>query len=279
MVLCEHYSQKYRIDLRCVDLREVLEAGDNSYSFFSYLNSNRSILDINENESRGLILSHGQHHVIPMLIAMQGGQKYMIVFDSTSGAQIKGYFRMAALFPDFQFCLNAGTRQADDGSCMTDALCILKEALQIPHLTALIESKRIHEHPAFLPGRFFVSPPMPENFQLFKMPEQLLVTAQISRYVNEADADLECIVRSGHSLKYFREHFVVQVNLFKDAGRASTPINGYLYHKSEEHKQILDAYQQRERASSIEMEMSTTPKGRFHPISTDDWRSLNSFST
>jgi hypothetical protein len=145
-----------------------------------------------------------QHHAIPVLICRQQNETHMIVFDSSSGSRIKGYFNMAVLFPNAHFYLNAGTRQSDEGSCMTDAICILKEALQIENLISLIQSKNIAEHRAFQPT-LFKSLPKPNNFKLFRMPEQLLVTAQLSKYVSDAGADLNTVLRGGKTLGYYRD--------------------------------------------------------------------------
>lgn len=240
--LCAHYSQKYSIDLRCIDLREQVESGDNIYKFFDYLRRTPSLLETTEGQMTGFILSHGQHHVVPLLIAKIEGISYMVSFDSTSGSRIKGYFGIADLFPSTQFYLNKGTRQADEGSCMTDAICVLKEALLIPDIIDLIRSKPVTHDPAFEPGRFF-SKPKPEHFHLFTMPEELLLTAQRSRYLNEANTNV--ILRGGRSLQEYRDNFLLPVILLNvpmdSSERPVTPINGYLYLKAAEHKGILDA--------------------------------------
>ena len=240
-MLCKHYSRKYSIDLRCVDLRDSVISGADIKYFFEHLQLNPALIDIAEGESRGLILSHGQFHVIPLMIAKKNDIKYMFVFDSSSGSRIKGYFQISNYVSDFQFYLNSGTRQADEGSCMTDAICILKEALMVPDIIELIKSKQIAEHTAFKSGRFFTSP-KPGNFFLFKMPERLLLTAQITRYLEQAEADLSVTLRGGKSLQAYRDDFLLPVVLDSSLERAITPINGYLYRKSEEHKSILDSY-------------------------------------
>lgn len=250
-MLCQHYSQKYGIDLQCIDLREYVISGDNISYFFEYLRTTPALLEVAEGQAKGLILSHGQYHVIPLVITKKNDIKYMFVFDSSSGSRIKGYFRLANMFSDFQFYLNSGTRQADEGSCMTDAICVLKEALMIPELVELIKSKQITEHTAFSAGKFFTCP-KPDSFFLFKMPEKLLLTAQITRYLEQAQADLSVILRGGRSLQEYRDDFLLPVVLKKNEERSITPINGYLYRKSEEHKKILDGYAAR--ASYDELE-------------------------
>ena len=62
----------------------------------------------------------------------------------------------------------------------------------IEDIIDLIQSKKITQHPSFDEGRFF-STPKPDHFTLFKMPEKLLLTAQISKYLIQAEADVSVI--------------------------------------------------------------------------------------
>jgi hypothetical protein len=245
--LCHHYREKYSIDLLSIDLRGKIVSGDNALHFFNYLRDNQAeLLNLDEGQARGLVLNHGQHHAIPVLICKKENEKHMVVFDSSSGSRINGYFNMADLFPDTQFYLNAGTRQSDEGSCMTDAICILKEALQIENLISLIQSKNIAEHRAFNPTLFktlkIEEKRKPANFKLFRMPEQLLVTAQSSKYISDAEADLDMVLRGGQTLRYYRETYTMQVSLAKNEQSTPTNISSYLYLKGKEHKEILDNY-------------------------------------
>ena len=267
MALCDHYSQKYSIDLRCIDLRGTIESGENIYPFFEYLQRTPSISNAMEGQVTGLILSHGKHHVIPLLITRIDGVQHMVVFDSNSGQRIKGYFKIANLFSDAQFYLNAGTRQADEGSCMTDAICILKEALMIHDIIELIKSKPIMQHSAFETGRFF-SVPKPDHFSLFKMPEKLLLTAQISKYLREAEADVSVLLRGGRSLQSYRDDFLLPVVFSTEPDRPLTPINGYLYQKGIEHKRILDARWDdcKRQGSDDDIDITNEDRLRFSPM-------------
>lgn len=148
---------------------------------------------------------------------------------------IKGYFNIASLFKNYFFYLNEGTRQADSTSCITDSICILKEALQLKEILILIKSKTYDTHPAFLPTRFF-SRPRPPNFQLFKMPEQFLITAQRPNYVE--GSDLTVILRGGKSLKQYRELY--KIKILKGETETVLDINSYLFIKPKQHKEIFD---------------------------------------
>jgi len=235
--LCAHYSNKYAINLTSLDLETKVEAADNAFNFFSYLQENEYYLDIEEGKTKGIVLSHGQFHAIPVLLCKKDGIKHLMVFDSTSGPRVKGYYKMANLFPDFQFYLNAGTRQADEGSCITDAVCILKEALQIKNLVHIIKNKRFI--PLDLLRATIFSSSMPKNFHVFRMPEQLLLTAQIAKYLN--DANLDTVIRGGQTLRHYRETYVMSVSFIKGIVNTAN-INSYLYIKACEHKDLLDLY-------------------------------------
>jgi hypothetical protein len=247
-LLCQHYSQKYAIDLLSVDLREHVAAGDNVRHFFNYLQTEPTLTDVQEGQARGLVLNHGAYHAVPVLVCMINGQKHMVVFDSTSGCRTQGYYGIARLFSDTLFYVNAGTRQADEGSCITDAICILKEALQIPRLIDILQEKQISEYRCLTPTpsdisyipRFQVTPP--DNFRLFRMPEPLLVTAQSSTFVNQAAPNFDAVLRTGKTLQYYRQNYRMTVSLASDEPGRVTSINSYLYLKAKEHKKILDAF-------------------------------------
>lgn len=244
-VLCDHYSNKYSIDLRCIDLRNRIDQSNDIRYYFNYLKENITIFDIDENKAIGLVLNFEHNHAVPVIISKKNDIKYMVVFDSISGGSIPGYYRIAALFPDYTFCLNAGTRQKDHGSCMTDAICILKEALQIECLIDLIQSRITTET---LPIQNtnegyrspFFKPVCPNNFKLFKMPDTLLLTAQTSKY--HEGCNLGTVLRDGNTLDYHFQHYTRTVQWANDEDRPSTPINAYLYLKAVEHKLLLDDY-------------------------------------
>jgi hypothetical protein len=241
--LAAHYSAKYRIDLRCVDLRGKFEPDQTIIQYFRYIQTSDYLTSLEEGKTLGLVLSHGQQHAVPLLARKKDGKLDLVVFDSTSGASVGAYFPIAELFPEATFYLKSGTRQVDSNSCMTDAFCILKEALQIDTLFDLLNAKKNEHHRAVSPippsGRrlLFERPAKPENFILFKMPERLLLTAQSSKFVTDADADLAAILRGGRSLGEYRDHFRISVSLTKGSENYSTEINSYLFNKSREHKE------------------------------------------
>jgi len=241
--LCSHYSAKYKIDLRCLDLRGKVTQPDNILMFFECLVKINLIERLDDNQVVGIVLSHGQHHAVPVLIHKREGKTEVVVFDSTSGPRIKGYFRIATLFPSSVFYLNSGSRQVDSSSCITDAICILKEALQIENLLTLLNHKRYDEHPSLQSKRSgFFSIPKPDNFILFKMPEKLLLTAQKSRYVSEADANTSIQLRGGKTLAEYRSLFQMRVSLIQGDSATVKGINSYLFIKSREHKKLFDSY-------------------------------------
>ena len=254
-LLCRFYSEKYTIDLQGIDLErhEELTSGDNILnSFMCFKRHYLGLLELKEGQSRGIILCYRQHHVIPVLLTYQDKTLYIMVFDSTSGARIKGYFSIASLFPNAIFFLNTGTRQADSSSCFTDAVCILKEALQITDLVSLIKSKVDTTHRCLVtnPNSRFQSSPKPDHFYLFRMPEKLLCTAQRSEYIKDAQADLNVVLRDGHTLDYHRKRCCINVSM-SGSPQKEVRINSYLFEKAKEHKQTLDYLSKKSNASSF----------------------------
>jgi hypothetical protein len=264
-VLCAHYSKKYTIDLRCINLERhpELVRGDNLLENFKYFKTHYSdLFALKEGQSRGIILCYQQNHVVPVLITQEDNKVYMVVFDSSSGARIKGYFPIAECFPETDFFLNTGTRQADGASCFTDAVCILKEALQIDGIIPLIKTKVDREHKSLRtnPASCFRSTPLPSNFNLFRMPEKLLLTAQRSDYIKEAQANLDVVLRDGRTLEWHRAHYRIRVGLTEGSKDSFLGIHSYLTAKAEEHKGVLDKYQSTQR-------QATSPG--FQPIEED----------
>ncbi len=256
--LCQHYSKKYSIDLICIDFSERIGLFNDSMLYFKHLCEHPHLLAVPEEHMKGFILSYRQNHALPILVYTKAGEQHMIIFDSNSGASIKGYYNVANFFPDFHVYLNDGSRQSDGLSCITDAICILKEALQIENLVPLIRSKVIEEHPAFRKTRFFETE-KPEYFNVFSMPEPLLLTAQVSDYVTKAGANLEVIVRGGQSLGFYREQFRMEVILLKNGEPDFKEINGYLFTKSLEHRTILDCILEQEGLLDDASELPAAP--------------------
>jgi hypothetical protein len=252
-VLCAHYSRKYDIDLRCInlELHTELERGDKLLDNFNCFKTHYlELFALNEGQSKGIILCYKQNHVVPVLITQQDGEKYMMVFDSSSGARIKGYFPIAMLFPETAFFLNTGTRQADGTSCFTDAVCVLKEALQIDGFVPLIKTKvdMMHRSLKTNPDSRFKSIPPPSNFSLFRMPEKLLLTAQRSDYLIEAKADLNVVLRDGRPLREHREHYRIRVSITRFEV-SIVDINSYLFRKTKEHRNVLEQYELMQRSA------------------------------
>lgn len=199
---------------------------------------------------------HGTHHAVPVLISREHDKNYMIVFDSTSGPRRKGYITIANLVPNYKLLLNDGTRQADNGSCVTDALSILKDALRIQQLASNIEAHKSVSIDVLTPSPERQSSLAPvrlnqANFSLFNMPELLLKTAQISNYVINADANLDVIIRSPDkplrngqgnikpaTLKQRRELDELTVS-FNRSPEQYVGINSYLFKKSKKHAAII----------------------------------------
>ncbi len=90
-VLCAHYSSKYNIDLRCInlELHTELTRGDNLLENFNCFKKHYlELFTLSEGQTRGIILCYKQNHVVPVLITQQDSEKYLTLklIDSDSAA-------------------------------------------------------------------------------------------------------------------------------------------------------------------------------------------------
>lgn len=252
-IIADYYKEKYKVDIRIVDHTQSVESGDNITARFKQFQKETLTTHSNENnQAVGYILMHGLHHAIPVIMTREENKDYLIIFDSTSGSRKKGYYQIANIIPDVTVLLNNGTRQADTGSCVTDALCILKDALRIEGIANyLIKNKLVaagSQTPS--PERKSVATAtlLYNNFSIFSMPERLLKSAQVSDYLTVSDADMNAVISTkGTTLEERREKDKLIVTLNRNPPK-ETGINNYLYQKSQRHaKIILDEVERRNR--------------------------------
>lgn len=245
-IIAQYYRVKYNLKLNIFDTtNEDIEGAliNKRFNLFaSYIHQNLNNL-IGSGESIGFLLMHAQHHVVPVIISLENDKPAIIIFDSNSGCRTRGYYNVAKLFPSYKVLLNSGTRQADMGSCVTDGLLILKDALQIENLShSLFFEKKMEIVNTPSNSRLFSSyKEAPENFALFKMPETLLKTAQISQYVSDAQADLSKVIskKSNKTLGQHREEFKTTVQ-FNNEEPKEININRFLMVKSKKHAELIE---------------------------------------
>lgn len=230
----------------------------------------------------GIVLSNGQRHAIPVLLARHGVTKYLFIFDSNSGGAMRQYYQVANAFPEYQILLNAGTRQADSQSCITDAYEVLCAALQMPALCESILAKidpdalngRSEEHESNNRARrprLFGPVLDGDNFHVFGMPEELCFTAQRTEFITRSSgADLgKRIVIHGRSTTLEHELIRHKEISLRPPG-SSLPdgsprsrcvgLNSYLYRASRLHKQLIDQILAMQGSSNSAHENVTTAK-------------------
>jgi hypothetical protein len=241
-ILAEYYREKYGVNIQVIDYTGKVDSPDNLNKRFQRLKEDFTSLTKEHKTPFGAVLMHGMQHAVPVLF---DDKKHIMIFDSNSGARIKSYYVVANLFPDYQVFLNKGTRQADVGSCITDAIVILKDALRIPNLSEIIESKSFeHKEPEKpndgRPKLELGEALKQQNFRLFRMPEELLKTAQVSKFVDEAEPDFNKIITKGdETLKQKRDQFRTTVSLNKRP-EVEVGINRFLKDKGEKFADLLD---------------------------------------
>ena len=246
VLLSEKYNEKYEIDIRIVNEVDFGDHEPTALKRIRRFKNNADIDTIIESEKTvGIILMHGENHAIPILFSREEDKKYMIIFDSSSGARIPGHYPIGNDFPDFQVMINLGTRQADGTSCITDAICILKDALRMEGLgsylmqTKAVEDDAKKDETREAPRLFFATS-KPDNFTVFRMPEELLKTAQREDFIEKSEADRKkMITKSNDTLdqKRYKDRATVAFN-----GKPFEPtgINRYLHEKSKRHAEYLD---------------------------------------
>ena len=74
------------------------------------------------------------------------------------------------------------------------------------------------------------------------MPEQLLLTAQSSAYVESTNPDYSIKLRGDVSLQEYRTHFRMQVSLTQGSSTIVKGMNSYLFKKSQEHRKYFDCF-------------------------------------
>jgi hypothetical protein len=276
-ILVNEFRKNTGCDLHLLDQPGRHSIKDLFAAFPGYVEANIHLAD---GDRVGVILSQGQNHAVPVILASHEGQRYLFIFDSTSGGQTRQYYHVANACPDFRVLLNAGTRQADSQSCITDSYEILCRALQLPELCKLILNKVNAGGEAGSAAKAddavgagtaesnsFISPGSPklqrprfigvtlkrDNFQLFQMPEELCFTAQRSDFIEKGaradlhkqylvDNKLTTLARELSASKKFS--YWTQEKMGGDAGEKDhrRDLKNYLYSASRRHKQIIDNY-------------------------------------
>lgn len=261
--LAEKYRKKYKVEIKIIDerdwgahepvaLKRIRRFKDKA-DIESFLKADKPV---------GVILMHGENHAIPILFSKEKEEKYMIIFDSSSGASIPGHYPLGNDFPNFQVMINLGTRQADSTSCITDAICILKDALRMNELgsylleyksvTGNIDDSQTREAP-----RLFFATRKPENFIIFKMPEELLKSSQREDFILKSEADLDkLITKNNDTLAQKRNKSRITVS-FNDKPKEETGINGYLHSKSKNHARYLDEILNKRTVNIKDLEQGT----------------------
>ena len=70
--LCKYYSEKYNIDLQSFDLSDKLENGNCFLNNFKAFKEHGSyMLDVENDQLRGIVLSHKQFHAVPFIVTKQ----------------------------------------------------------------------------------------------------------------------------------------------------------------------------------------------------------------
>jgi len=246
VILAKRYNQKYNININIVDHTNVVQRGDVLKDRFAKFRETFDIKKFEEGKPVGFLLMHGLQHVVSFIISRENNKVYMIIFDSTSGSRKGGYKVIANMFAECEVLLNDGTRQADVGSCVADGLCMLKDGLRMPNLgTYIFNEKLLQSSPrkdTRTPGRptFFGTQLTQDNYFIFRMPEELLKSAQVSQYVDNATPDLNRVITKNNETLGERRERDRAIVSFNNSPSVDVGINRYLHKKSHQYAQIID---------------------------------------
>ncbi len=269
-VIAKKYKKLYHVEIQVFDssqhtLNEKEIRGDNILDRFKCFQNNFDFSQLQKIDRLGIILVHGHHHAVPVFLSREDNHIYMIIFDSTSGSRKKGYWKVAGLFPEFIFLLNNGTRQSDTGSCFTDAMYTLKDALNNQKITGsvLLQQEQggledsaaepeVSSSEAERRSKIrFSQLVKPNNFSLFTLPTYLLKTSQRSEFVMECNPDMNEVVHSssGTTLEQHRQRHRIRVTFLSKQleGNACT----FLHKKALEHKEMIDNHRRASLAGSV----------------------------
>jgi hypothetical protein len=254
-VLIDFFQKETASDLRLFRQEHVhLNSLENRFADFK---KNFNFSSIKPGCFTGVILSMGQNHAIPIVVSFIENKKSLFIFDSTSGGSQKSYCAVANLFADYDVYLNRGTRQADSQSCITDAVEVLRIAADMPDLAEQIKLKSVPIDMTIrrTNSRLILAQPIlnQQNFYIFGMPAKLCITAQCSKFIEDAHVNPEekfllnneTTSLSRENLK-FKEIILRPIKIPADdyslQPAKASPINSYLYEASFMHKEIIDRH-------------------------------------
>lgn len=156
-------------------------------------------------------------HALPMMWEKEGAREHLFFLDTTQylgetdehriKQNVQAFrHQLLSSMPHLKLWSIFGRRQIDYSSCYTDALVMLKDALLLPSLKAIVERK-IKEACV--------------DLTIFYAPEVLLRTAQVVSYLQRSHADLTHVIcehravfqKPSKTLGMFREQFDVSVEV------------------------------------------------------------------
>ena len=218
-IIARHYFQKYGIIIRvCGDFLKIDQLAEKIRDYFSSVRK-----EFPSAKKIGFIFISNDDpddifgHALPMIWEKNNEEEHLFFLDTTQylgqtvshkltvGVQA---FRqlLLSLMPNLKLWSIFGCRQIDCSSCYIDALVILRDALRIPSLKAIVSTKIKESH---------------SDITVFYAPEILLRTAQVGSYPEKSHADLACFIRERRlavgsrpeTLSEFRARFDASVEL------------------------------------------------------------------
>lgn len=190
--LANYYKQKYAVDISIVITKD-------NESFIDYIEESTN--GMQPGNQKGLIIRIGEdtHHVTPIIIQRTHEKTDIIVLDSVDCLTLKTLIRK--INPEnsknTRIIILNHIRQADNHSCRSDAILILKDALRFKDPMSLIKSKSLTKDP------FKISNGCAEFYCSEQLPAPLSKTLQRRSMIEEltSSEDYNISIRCSASTK------------------------------------------------------------------------------
>jgi hypothetical protein len=214
-LIAQYYAEKYQTQISYIG-----ESEDNLLSALQSLKNNKQ-----DNFRHAFVIKKDTHD-IPVIYLCEKGETALLFADSL-GAKRSDVMNLA-IQSKMKVYAVMEQRQASDFGCTVDAVMFARDATainaktgeyRIPNLLSKLKSRATLEN---------------DSLYQAKLPDELLKTAQITRFVRFHQDDPRTIVHKNESLDAFRDRYTDrQVRLPKSAALAKqVDISSYLRMKS-----------------------------------------------
>lgn len=233
-VITNYYKEKYNIDIALHNVFSTSCVGN--YDILKIIGV--EFEKLNNDYLKGIIF-WDNNHALPIILTKINNKK-IIIFLDTNSVFLKNLSVSKNLLENFKqvevwspHCIQG--RQADIYSCVTDAFVILKDLLRAD--LNIIFNNKIELRPEIYKA-------FSEQVIVFRMPELLLKTTQVSSYLEDSMANLNMIIgKNQKTLEQKRkENTLIQYSYYYDSTVVVKSYNRFAVNKTKKYLQIIEQY-------------------------------------